>query len=53
MSIYAKCITAIAAALGVAVSVTVDGNLSMNDGFAIASAAVGALAVYAVPNGNA
>ncbi len=50
MSAYAKFIVAISAALGVAVSVTVDQHLSLNDGFAIAAAAVGALAVYAVPN---
>ena len=47
---YAKLIAALAAALGVALSVTVDGSISLNDGVAIAAAAVGALAVYAVPN---
>ncbi len=50
MSLYAKFIVALAAALGVAVSTTADGNLSLNDGFAIASAGVGALGVLAVPN---
>ena len=50
MSAYAKAIAAASAALGVAVSVTVDGELSLNDWVTIAAAAVGALAVYAVPN---
>ena len=50
MSAYAKAIAAISAALGVAVSVTADGVLSLQDGFAIAAAALGALAVYATPN---
>lgn len=47
---YAKAIAAISAALGVALSVTVDGTVSLNDEIAIVAAAVGALAVYAVPN---
>ena len=50
MSAYSKFIVAMAAALAVAVSVTTDGTLSLNDAFAIASAALGALAVYATPN---
>lgn len=50
MSRYSKAIAAITAGLGVAVSVTADEHLSLNDGFAIAFAAVGALVVYAVPN---
>lgn len=50
MNRYAKFLTAIAAALGVAVSVTADGTLSLNDWFAIAAAAVGALGVYQIPN---
>jgi hypothetical protein len=52
VSTYSKAIAAISAALGVAVSVTADGVLSMQDGFAVAAAAVGALAVWAVPNGS-
>lgn len=47
---YAKLIAAAASALGVAVSLTVDGSLSLNDGLAIAAAGVGALSVYLVPN---
>lgn len=47
---YAKAIAAISAALGVALSVTVDGTVSLNDAIAIVAAAVGALAVYTVPN---
>lgn len=50
MSAYNKAIAAIAAGLGVALSVTVDGDLSLNDVVAIAAAAVGALAVYVTPN---
>ena len=50
MKSYSKVIAALAAGLGVAVALTVDGDLSLNDGLAIASAAVGALVVYAVPN---
>lgn len=49
-AVYAKFIVALSAALGVAVSVTVDGSVSLNDGFAIAAAGVGALAVAAIPN---
>ena len=47
---YRKFIAAIVAALGVAVSVTVDGNLTMNDGLAIAAAGFGALAVRQIEN---
>lgn len=50
MTAYSKAIAALAAGLGVALSVTVDGDLSLNDVVAIAAAAVGALAVYATPN---
>lgn len=50
MKAYSKFVVALAAALGVAVSVTTDGHLSLNDAFAIASAGVGALAVALVPN---
>jgi hypothetical protein len=48
----AKFWVALSAALGVAVSVTVDGVFSVNDGLAVAAAFVGAVAVYAVPNGE-
>jgi hypothetical protein len=47
---HAKFFAAISAALGVAVSVTADGAATLNDWIAIAAAAVGALAVYQVPN---
>lgn len=47
---YAKLWAALAAALGVGVSCTVDGTLSLNDGFAIAAALFGSLGVYAVTN---
>ncbi len=50
MNHYSKFIVALAAGLAVAVSVTTDGDVSVNDVFAILSAAAGALAVYAVPN---
>ena len=50
MLVYAKFIAALSGALGVAVSVTVDGSISLNDGFAIAAAGVGALAVGAIAN---
>ncbi len=50
MTLYRKALAATTAALAVAVSVTTDGSLSLNDGFAIAVAAIGALAVYRVPN---
>ena len=50
MARYSKFIVALAAAAGVGASLTIDGSLSLNDGFAIASALLGALAVYAVPN---
>lgn len=50
LSAYAKACVAAAAGLAVAVSVTADGEFSLNDGMSIASAAVGALLVYAIPN---
>ena len=50
MDRYRKFIVALASAAGVGVSLTVDGSLSLNDGFALAAAVLGALAVYAVPN---
>ena len=50
MARYYKFIVALAGAAGVGTSLTVDGSLSLNDGFALASALLGALAVYAVPN---
>ena len=50
MNYYNKFIIALAAGLAVAVSVTTDGDVTVNDVFAILSAAAGALAVYAVPN---
>lgn len=50
MTVYNKFIVALAAGLAVAVSVTTDGDVSINDVFAILSAAVGAVAVFAVPN---
>lgn len=50
---YNKFVVACAAALGVAVSVTADGEFSLNDGFTIASAAVGALLVFITPNKGA
>lgn len=50
MKIYSKFIAAASAALAVAASVTADGVLSASDVIAICSAAVGALAVYYVPN---
>lgn len=50
MSPYAKFIVALSSALAVAASLTADGTLSLNDTIAVCSAAVGALAVYYVPN---
>jgi hypothetical protein len=50
MQRYAKLWAALASAAAVGVSVTVDGHISINDGFAIASALLGSLAVYAVTN---
>jgi len=50
MSAYAKLIAAGSAALAIAVTVTADGSVSLNDAVVIASAFVGALAVYYVPN---
>lgn len=50
MTVYSKAIVALAACAAVAVSVTTDGTLTINDVFAIISAGLGALAVYAVPN---
>ena len=50
MTAYSKFVAALAAAVAVGVSVTSDGNVSIQDGFAIASALLGSLAVYAVPN---
>lgn len=47
---YRKFIAALVAALGVAVALTVDGAISLNDALAIASAGVGALAVRQVEN---
>ena len=46
----AKFGAAVTAALAVAVSVTADGSVSLNDGIAIASAVAGAVAVYYRPN---
>lgn len=50
MSVYAKFIAAASAAVAVGVSVTADGSVSLNDGFAMLSAALGALAVLLTPN---
>lgn len=47
---YAKFWTALAAAVTVGVSLTADGSISVNDGFAMAAALLGSLVVYAVPN---
>lgn len=47
---FAKLWVAFAAAAAVGVSVTADGSVSVNDVFAMISAAAGALAVGAVPN---
>lgn len=48
--VYNKFIVALAAACAVLVSVTADGDFTVNDGAAVGSAFVGALAVYAVRN---
>lgn len=48
--VYAKAVAATFSALGVAVTLTVDNGVSLNDGLAIALAGVGALAVGMVPN---
>ena len=50
MGKYSKFIVALAAAFASAVSVTADGEFSLNDIFVIGSAAMGALGVYLVPN---
>lgn len=47
---YAKLWAALAAAVAVGVSVTADGDVSINDVFAIASAFLGSFGVYAVTN---
>jgi hypothetical protein len=46
----AKFYAALSAALAVAVSVTADGTISLNDWVTIIAAALGALAVYYTPN---
>ena len=46
----AKFVAALSAALAVAVSVTADGTLTLNDWATIVAAGVGAIAVYYVPN---
>lgn len=46
----AKFYAALSAALAVAVSVTADGTLTLNDWVTIVAAGVGAVAVYFVPN---
>lgn len=50
MKAYAKVVAALASAFAVATSLTVDGDLSLNDAFAIGSALFGALAVGLIPN---
>lgn len=50
MSKYSKAFVAIAAAVASAISVTADGEFSLNDIFVVVSGALGALAVYVVPN---
>lgn len=50
MKLYSKFIAAASAALAVAASVTADGTFTANDLIAVFSAAVGAIAVYYVPN---
>lgn len=47
---FGKFVVALSSALTVAVSLTADGEVSLNDGFAIVAAFVGAVAVYYVPN---
>ena len=53
MKTYAKAIVATSTALAVAVTLTTDGAVSLNDGIAIAAAWFGALAVYFTPNADA
>jgi hypothetical protein len=53
MTAYRKALAAISAALAVAVSLSADGSLTLNDWMAIAAAGVGALAVYRLPNDHA
>jgi len=50
MSLYAKFLAAVTAALAVLGSAVADGVVTATEGVAIASATVGALAVYVVPN---
>ena len=50
MSHAAKFWTALSAALAVAVTVTADGSLTLNDAITILAAGVGAVGVYFVPN---
>lgn len=50
MEKYRKFIAALAAAVAVGVTLTVDGSVSLNDGLAMLSAGLGALLVYGVPN---
>ena len=50
MKSYSKLIAALASAAAVGVSITADGEFSLNDGFAIASALLGSLAVGLLPN---
>jgi hypothetical protein len=50
MGKYSKFFVAAAGALAQAVAVTADGEFSLNDGFAIALAALTALGVYGVRN---
>lgn len=47
---YTKFLVALAAAITAAVSVTADGEFSLNDAFTMASGFIGALLVAAVPN---
>lgn len=51
MNRYAKALTALASALGVAASLAPDG-LTASDGITIVLAFLGALGVYAVPNSS-
>lgn len=50
MTKYRKALAALSAALGVAVSLSADGTLSLNDWLAIAAAFIGAIGVYRLPN---
>lgn len=45
-----KFYVAIAAAVSAAISVTADGEFSLNDLFVVLSGALGALGVYFIPN---